>query len=123
MATINSYKDLIVWQKAMDLTVEIYKLSSSFPKEEIYALTSQIRRAACSITLNVAEGFGRNTTKSYVSFLYIAEGSLREVESAVLLSTRLGFVKPKDCEKVNALIEEEMKMFNVLIKKLEDKIK
>lgn len=123
MATINSYKDLIVWQKAIDLTVEIYKLSSLFPKEEIYALTSQIRRASCSIALNIAEGFGRNTTKSYVSFLYIAEGSLREVESAVILSTRLGFVIQTDCEKVNGLIEEEMKMFNVLIKKLEEKIK
>ena len=123
MAAINSYKDLIVWQKAIDLTVEIYKLSSLFPKEEIYALTSQIRRASCSIALNIAEGFGRNTTKSYVSFLYIAEGSLREVESAVILSIRLGFVKQTDCEKVNGLIEEEMKMFNVLIKKLEEKIK
>ena len=123
MATINSYKDLIVWQKSLDLTVEIYKLSSLFPKEEVYGLTSQIRRASCSVSLNIAEGFGRNTTKSYVSFLYIAEGSLREVESAVILSNRLGFVKESSCEKVNSLIEEEMKMFNVLIKKLEEKIK
>ena len=123
MAIINSYKDLIVWQKSLDLTVEIYKLSSLFPKEEVYGLTSQIRRASCSVSLNIAEGFGRNTTKSYVSFLYIAEGSLREVESAVILSNRLGFVKESSCEKVNSLIEEEMKMFNVLIKKLEEKIK
>ena len=123
MATINSYKELIVWQKAVDLTVEVYKLSSQFPKEEVYALTSQIRRAACSISLNIAEGFGRNTTKSYVSFLYIAEGSLREVEAAVILSNRLGFVNESSCEKVNSLIVEEMKMFNVLIKKLEEKIK
>ena len=123
MATINSYKDLIVWQKSLDLAVEIYKLSSLFPKEEVYGLTSQIRRASCSVSLNIAEGFGRNTTKSYVSFLYIAEGSLREVESAVTLSNRLGFVKESSCEKVNSLIEEEMKMFNVLIKKLEEKIK
>jgi four helix bundle protein len=123
MATINSYKDLIVWQKSLDLAVEIYKLSSLFPKEEVYGLTSQIRRASCSVSLNIAEGFGRNTTKSYVSFLYIAEGSLREVESAVILSNRLGFVKESSCEKVNSLIEEEMKMFNVLIKKLEEKIK
>ena len=123
MATINSYKDLIVWQKSLDLAVEIYKLPSLFPKEEVYGLTSQIRRASCSVSLNIAEGFGRNTTKSYVSFLYIAEGSLREVESAVILSNRLGFVKESSCEKVNSLIEEEMKMFNVLIKKLEEKIK
>lgn len=123
MATINSYKDLIVWQKSVDLTVEIYKLSSMFPKEEIYALTSQIRRASCSVTLNIAEGFGRNTTKSYVSFLYIAEGSLREVEAAIILSIRLGFVKQQDCEIINGLIVEEMKMLSVLIKKLEEKIK
>ena len=120
---MSSYRDLIVWQKSLDLTVEIYKLSSLFPKEEVYGLTSQIRRASCSVSLNIAEGFGRNTTKSYVSFLYIAEGSLREVESAVILSNRLGFVKESSCEKVNSLIEEEMKMFNVLIKKLEEKIK
>ncbi len=123
MAIVNSYKDLIVWQKSVDLTVEIYKLSTQFPKEEVYGLTSQIRRASCSISLNIAEGFGRNTTKSYVSFLYIAEGSLREVEAAIILSTRLGFVKIEECDKINSLIVEEMKMFSVLIKKLEEKIK
>lgn len=115
MATINSYKDLIVWQKSVDLTVEIYKLSSKFPKEEIYALTSQIRRASCSVTLKIAEGFGRNTTKSYVSFLYIAEGSLREVEAAVILSVRLGFVKQQECDSINGLIcrrNENVTCFN-----------
>ena len=123
MGSIQSYKDLIIWQKSIDLSEEIYKLSSLFPKEEIFGLTSQIRRAVCSISLNIAEGYGRNTTKNYINSLYIAQGSLREVESAVILSIRLGFVKENNCEKVNALIVEESKMFNALINSLKEKIK
>ena len=71
MGNIKSYKDLIVWQKAVDLAVDVYKLTCSFPKEEIYGLTSQIRRAVCSVSLNIAEGYGRNTTKNYINSLYI----------------------------------------------------
>jgi four helix bundle protein len=89
VGNIKSYKDLIIWQKSIDLAVEIYKLSSKFPKEEIYGMTSQIRRAVCSISLNIAEGYGRNTTKNYINSLYIAKGSLQEVESAIILSVRL----------------------------------
>ena len=122
MGNIKSYKDLIVWQKSLDLAVEVYQLSSLFPKEEIYGMTSQIRRAVTSISLNIAEGYGRNTTKNYINSLYIAQGSLQEVESAILLSVRLNFIKEKECEKVNALMLEEFKMFNVLISSLENKI-
>jgi four helix bundle protein len=122
MSDIKSYKDLIVWQKSIDLSEEVYKLSSLFPKDEIFGLTSQIRRAVCSISLNIAEGYGRNTTKNYINSLYIAQGSLREVESAVILSVRLGFVKKDNCEKINSLIIEESKMFNALINSLEEKI-
>lgn len=121
MNNIKSYKDLIIWQKSIDLS-EVYKLSSLFPKEEMFGLTSQIRRAVCSISLNIAEGYGRNTTKNYISSLYIAQGSLREVESAIILSIRLGFVKENNCEKVNSLITEESKMFNALINSLKEKI-
>jgi four helix bundle protein len=119
---IKSYKDLIIWQKSIDLAVEVYRLSSKFPKEEIYSMTSQIRRAVTSISLNIAEGYGRNTTKNYIDSLYIAQGSLQEVESAILLSLRLNFVKEEDCEKVNSLMLEEFKMFNALINSLENKI-
>ena len=106
----------------MDLAVEVYKLSSKFPKEEIYGMTSQIRRAVTSISLNIAEGYGRNTTKNYINSLYIAKGSLQEVESAVILSVRLNFITDEDCEKVNSLILEEFKMFSSLIYSLENKI-
>jgi len=119
---IKSYKDLIIWQKSIDLAVEVYRLSSKFPKEEIYSMTSQIRRAVTSISLNIAEGYERNTTKNYINSLYIAQGSLQEVESAILLSLRLNFVKEEDCEKVNSLMLEEFKMFNALINSLENKI-
>ena len=122
MGGIKSYKDLIIWQKSIDLAVEVYRLSSKFPKEEIYSMTSQIRRAVTSISLNIAEGYGRNTTKNYIDSLYIAQGSLQEVESAILLSLRLNFVKEEDCEKVNSLMLEEFKMFNALINSLENKI-
>jgi four helix bundle protein len=122
MNNIKSYKDLIVWQKAIDLSEEVYKLSSLFPKEEAFGLTNQIRRAVCSVSLNIAEGYGRNTTKNYINSLYIANGSLREVESAIVLGIRLGFVKESDCEKANALITEESKMFNALINSLKEKI-
>lgn len=122
MGNVKSYKDLIIWQKSIDLAVEVYKLSSAFPKEEVYGLTSQIRRAVASISLNIAEGYGRNTTKNYINSLYIAKGSLQEVESALLLSTRLNFTTEDDCQKANSLIVEELKMFNSLIHSLENKI-
>ena len=122
MGSIKSYKDLIIWQKSIDLAAEVYKLSAKFPKEEIYGMTSQIRRAVTSISLNIAEGYGRNTTKNYINSLYIAQGSLQEVESAVILSIKLNFIKEEDCEKVNSLMLEEFKMFNALINSLENKI-
>lgn len=122
MGNIKSYKDLIIWQKSIDLAVEVYQLSSLFPKEEVYGMTSQIRRAVTSISLNIAEGYGRNTTKNYINSLYIAQGSLQEVESAIILSIRLNFIKEEACEKVNSLMLEEFKMFNALINSLENKI-
>lgn len=121
--SIRSYKDLIVWQKSVDLTEEVYKISALYPKEEIFGLVSQVRRAACSITLNIAEGYGRNTTKNYVNSLYVAKGSAQEVEAAIILSVRLGFVTSEKCEKANALLLEEFKMLNSLINTLEEKIK
>ncbi len=121
MGKISSFKDLIVWQKAMDLAVEVYQLTKGFPKEEMFGLTSQLRRAACSISLNIAEGYGRNTTKNYINYLYIAEGSFRVLESGLIIGTSLNFLTEKECEKAYALIIEESKMFNALINSLEKK--
>ena len=93
-----------------------------FPREEVFGLTAQIRKAVNSVSLNTAEGHGRNTTKNYINSLYMAKGSLQEVESALILSNRLGFVDEAMCEKANALILEEYKMFNSLISSLESKL-
>lgn len=122
MAKINSYKDLLVWQKAIDLSVEIDKLTEQFPSKEQFGLTSQIRRASNSISLNIAEGFGRNSTKSYISFLRNAKGSLDEVESGLVLAVRLGFIDGKSVESINEIISTEMKMLVSLINTLKGKI-
>ena len=89
---ITTYKDLIVWQKAIDLTVAVYELTEKFPKEEIYGLTSQMQRAAVSIPANIAEGYGRVHRGDYLQHLSISRGSLAELETHIALAARLGFV-------------------------------
>jgi four helix bundle protein len=89
--TVSTHKDLEVWKKAMDLAVHVYSLTSEFPKEELYGLTSQIRRAAISIPSNIAEGAARHSRKEFVQFLYVASGSLAELETQLLLASRFGF--------------------------------
>ena len=106
----------------MDISVEVYQLTAGFPTQEIYGLTNQIRRASNSVSLNIAEGHGRNSTKSYVNFLNIANGSLNELESGLMLSVRLNFLKDSDLLKINELIIEEQKMLAELITNLESKI-
>ena len=81
MAAVNSYRDLLVWQKSMSVVTEIYAIAQGFPSSEIYALTSQIRRSAISIPSNIAEGYGRNSTGDYKRFLQIAAGSLFELQT------------------------------------------
>jgi len=88
---VRNYRNLIVWQRAMDLVEDVYKISSDFPREEQYGLTSQIRRAAVSVPSNIAEGQGRRTTTDFVRHLYIAYGSLREVETQTLIAQRLNY--------------------------------
>jgi four helix bundle protein len=102
MTTVKDYRDLIVWQKAMDLVETIYRTTGTFPREEIYGLTSQIRRAAISIPSNIAEGNGRNTTRDYLHFLSIAYGSIKEVETQVLIAERLRYI---DSARSSQLIE------------------
>ena len=122
MEKINSYKDLIVWQKAIDLSVEVYQVTMYFPSEEIYGLTNQIRRACNSISLNIAEGHSRNSTKSYINSLNIANGSLHELESGIYLSQRLNFIDVNSTVKTNELVIEIQKMLSSLITKLTNKI-
>jgi four helix bundle protein len=93
---VRTYQELLVWQKAMDLVVTVYKLSAQFPKEEIYGLTSQIRRAAVSIPSNIAEGQGRGIGNEFARFLRISQGSIQEVETQALVAERLGYVDMTD---------------------------
>ena len=90
--TIQSYQDLRVWQEAITLAELIYRVTRTFPKEEMFGLTSQMRRAATSVAANIAEGYGRENTGSYIQFLRIAQGSLKELETHTILSCRIGIL-------------------------------
>lgn len=114
--TIKSYKDLIVWQKGYELVKQIYTLSSSLPQSEVFALQSQMRRAAISIVSNIAEGSSRKTRKDYCQFIHIAYGSTSELETQLFLCKDLYKIS---VEKELALITEVSKMLRVIIIKLE----
>jgi four helix bundle protein len=90
--TLRSYKDLELWKKSMDLVVDVYKLTNEFPSQEKFGLISQIRRAAVSIPSNIAEGSSRNNTKEFIQFLFIANGSLSEIETQLEIASRLGYL-------------------------------
>ena len=100
---IKSYRDLETWQKAMDLVEEIYKATRSFPKEEIYGLTGQMRRAAVSIPSNIAEGQGRGSTAEFLRFLSIAHGSLCELGTQILIAQRLSYLDQPAYEQLEDL--------------------
>jgi len=109
----NSYRDLLVWQKSMILAKEVYLLSGNFPKEEMYGLTSQIRRSAISVPSNIAEGRGRGGDREFVRFLQIALGSLYELQTQMELAQQLGLTE--NIESVIGLSYELEKMINSLI--------
>ncbi|MBI2054873.1 MAG: four helix bundle protein [Candidatus Sungbacteria bacterium] len=115
---MNSYKELIVWQKSMELVRKIYLLSGDLPKSETFGLISQMRRAAVSIPSNIAEGFNRRHRKEFSQFISIAFGSGAEIETQLLLAKSLGLVKQKSFEECDALLQEVMKMLNKLITNL-----
>ncbi|MEN9442300.1 MAG: hypothetical protein RLZ33_2377 [Bacteroidota bacterium] len=121
MAEIKTYKDLLIWQKGILLAEHAYVLTKDFPQDEIYSLTNQIKRSAVSISSNIAEGYGRNSTKSYVNFLKIARGSLYELETQLILADKFNFISDKAMLKeVFSEIEEESKMLNSFIKKVDN---
>jgi four helix bundle protein len=115
---VRNYTELIAWQKAMDLVEAVYTLSSRFPREEMFGLTSQIRKAAVSVPSNIAEGQGRWTTGEFVQFLGIAHGSLREVETQARVAVRLKFVPQADAEAVFQLAAEVGRLIQGLKKSL-----
>ena len=118
MENIKDFKDLILWQRAMDLVVEVYDLVKKLPKEELFALSDQIRRAVISIPSNIAEGQGRNSSKEFIHFLSIAKGSKAELETQLLLCVRINYLKELEIEKAMSLVEEVGKMLHSLQKRL-----
>jgi four helix bundle protein len=97
---IKSYRDLIAWQRSMDLVESVYRETRAFPKEEIYGLTSQLRRAVISIPSNIAEGQGRDSTLEFRRHLFIAHGSLCEAETQIIIAKKLGYLNQTRCEKL-----------------------
>jgi four helix bundle protein len=122
MNKINDYKDLLVWQKAMNLVVDVYKTTKMLPKEETYGLSDQMRRAAVSIPSNIAEGYGRQTPKSYAQFLTIARGSAYELETQILLCQKIHPLSSEIVESLTATISEIKKMLTSIINKLHQQL-
>lgn len=113
---INSFRDLKIWQNGLVLVREIYLITGKFPKEEIFGLTSQMRRAAVSVPSNIAEGRARGTRKDFCQFLHIAMGSLTELETQVIISKEL--YKHLEIGKIIEIIHEEQRMIAGMLKKL-----
>jgi four helix bundle protein len=108
---VQHYRELIVWQKAIGLVETVYRATENFPKTEIYALTNQIRRAAVSIPSNIAEGQGRNSTRDFLHFLSVAQGSLLELETQIIIAERLGYL---DKVQENSLLEATAEISRML---------
>ncbi len=119
---IQSYRELEVWRKSMNLVEICYKITNEFPKEELYGLTNQIRRAAVSIPSNIAEGQGRWSTKEFLRFLSIAKGSLSELETQLIISQRLAYLSENKLNKIIELTNEIGKMISGLRKSLSKRL-
>lgn len=115
---IDSYRDLVVWQQAMDLAVAVYETTRTWPKDELYGLTSQARRAATSVPANIAEGYGRENVGSYQQFLRIAQGSLKELETHLLIAQRIGIASRDGIGPLLISSESVGKLLQLLIRKL-----
>lgn len=115
---VAGYQDLLVWQRSMNLVESVYRLTESFPSVEQWGLVSQMRRAAISVPSNIAEGYGRQATGEYRHHLSIARGSLLELETQILLSQKLKYLKPEDADSVLKEIDEISRMLATLVAKL-----
>ena len=113
-----SYQNLVAWQRAMELVTDVYKVTSAFPKEEVYGLTSQLRRAAVSVPSNIAEGQGRKGNGEFKHFLRLSLGSLMEVETQIMISERLGYPNPDSAQTLLRDTGELGRIMNGLIKSL-----
>ena len=116
---IQSYRDLQVWKMGMDLAEAIYRVTRGFPREEMFGITSQMRRSASSVPYNIAEGWGKDTTAQFIHGLQIAQGSLKELETQVSLAQRLEFLSREQEERLLGMSDEESRMIRALIRTLE----
>ena len=118
---ITDYRDLDVWKESMDLAVDIYRATRGFPRDEMFGMTSQLRRAASSVPANIAEGFGREQTGGFVQFLRVAQGSLKELETHLLLSQRVGLMETQTANAFGERCGRLGKMLRGLIRSLQAK--
>ena len=118
--SIKTYRDLLVWQKSMDLVTEIYRLSKSFPQDELYGLSAQIRRSAVSVPTNIAEGYGRQSKQDYLRFLKMASGSLYELQTQIEISQKLSYISKDDYEVIFNRAKEIERMLSSMIRKVEN---
>lgn len=112
---MSNYKKLEAWKKAMEIVKAVYLLTKTFPKEEVYALTSQTKRAAMSVPSNIAEGIGRNYKKDTIQFLHISRGSLYELETLLNIAVMVNIISERELEPFVAMIDESVKILNGLI--------
>jgi len=118
---MKTHKDLEVWKKSIEMVSMIYLVTKSFPKEELYGITNQIRRAAVSVPSNIAEGSGRNSPKEFVQFLYISTGSLSELETQIIISRNLGYINDKQKNDLDTIFSDLFRMLSGLIRSLKTK--
>ena len=121
LGSINSYKDLLIWQAAIDIAVACYEATKSLPPRELYGLTGQIRRAAASIPANIAEGYGRESRASFIQFLRIAQGSLKELETHLILATKLDLLLVDVSDALLSRTGELGRMLRGMIRSLQRK--
>ena len=119
---VKSYRDLLVWQKAISISVSCYQLTKDFPRDELYGMTSQIRRSSVSIAANIAEGFGREQTRPFIHFLRISQGSLKELETHLVIAEQVQLAQGRDVEPLMRATAELGRMLRAMIRSLETKL-
>jgi len=119
---VRDYRNILAWQRADDMTVAVYECTTKFPREEVYGVTSQLRRAAYSVPANIAEGSARESVKDYLHFLYIARASLTETQYFIHLSLRLGFTDVKSHDSLMGAVKSTFRTLHGLIKAVEKEV-
>ena len=120
---MRGYQDLKVWQLGIEISLTIYQVTDGFPPRELYGLSSQLRRAAVSVSSNIAEGHSRGATRDLIRFLAIARGSVAELETQLIISNRLGYLRREQFEKLMSMLDEESRMLAGLRKSLQAKLR